>query len=51
MSTYFSAITILLLVLSPLLVPVVITIAPVVFSGTRRITRAVGIQRLAPRVA
>ena len=51
MSTYFTAIAILLLVLSPLLVPAVITIAPLAFSATRRIARAVGFQRLAPRVA
>ncbi len=51
MSTYFSGIAILLLVLSPLFVPVAVTVAPWASSGIRRIGRAFGLYRPAPRVA
>jgi len=51
MSTYLSAIAIMLLVLSPLAVPVAITVAPWLVSGVRRIRRAFGLYRPAPRFA
>jgi hypothetical protein len=50
MSAYFSAIAILMLVLSPLFVPVAVTVAPLVSSGVRRIGRAFGFSRPAPRL-
>ncbi len=51
MSTYLAGIAILLLVLSPLFVPVAITVAPPVTAGLRRIARAFGLSRPAPRLA
>jgi hypothetical protein len=36
MSSYLSAIAVLMLVLSPLFVPVAVTLAPAVFAGVRR---------------
>jgi hypothetical protein len=51
MNTYFSAIAIFLLVLSPLFVPVAVTVAPMASLGARRFTRAFGLYRPAPRVA
>jgi hypothetical protein len=40
MSTYLSCIAIMLLVLSPLAIPVAVTVAPWLVSGVRRIRRA-----------
>ena len=51
LSTYLILIAILLLVLSPLAVPVAITVAPWLVSGVRRIRRAFGRRRPAPRFA
>jgi hypothetical protein len=51
MSTYFSAIAIFLMVLSPLFVPIAVTVAPLASSGTRRIARALGLYRPALRLA
>jgi hypothetical protein len=51
MSTYLTLIALMLLVLSPLLVPVAITVAPWLVSGARRIRRALGLYRPAPRPA
>lgn len=51
MSSYLSAIAVLMLVLSPLFVPVAVTLAPAVFAGVRRIRRAFGLYRPAPRLA
>jgi hypothetical protein len=51
MSSYLAGIAILLLVLSPLFVPVAITVAPLVTAGVRRIARAVGLARPAHRLA
>jgi hypothetical protein len=51
MSSYISAIAILLLVLSPLFIPVAITVAPLVSSGFRRMARAFGLARPARRPA
>ncbi|PXX04270.1 hypothetical protein [Mycolicibacterium moriokaense] len=51
MSSYFSAIAVFLLVLSPLFVPIAITVAPLAPSGIRRVARALGIYRAAPRFA
>jgi hypothetical protein len=51
MSTYFTAIAIFLMVLSPLFVPVAVTVVPMASSGVRRFTRAFGIYRPAPRFA
>jgi hypothetical protein len=51
MSTYFSAIAIFLMVLSPLFVPVAVTVVPLVSSGVRRMSRAFGLYRSAPRLA
>ena len=48
MSSYLTAIAIMLLVLSPLFVPVAITVAPLVSSGVRRIGRAFGLYRPRP---
>jgi hypothetical protein len=39
MSTYFSGIAVLMIVLSPLFVPVAITVAPLASSGIRRVGR------------
>jgi hypothetical protein len=51
MSTYLSCIAIMLLVLSPLAIPVAVTVAPRLVSGLRRIRRAFGLRRRAPRFA
>ena len=51
MSSYLTVIAILLMVLSPLLVPVAITVAPLVTAGVRRIARAFGLSRRVPRLA
>jgi hypothetical protein len=51
MSTYLSCIAIMLLVLSPLAIPVAGTVAPRLVSGLRRIRRAFGLRRRAPRFA
>ena len=51
MSSYFGAIAVLLLVLSPLFVPVAITVAPLVTAGVRRIARVFGFYRPAHRLA
>ena len=48
MSTYFSGIAVLMIVLSPLFVPVAITVAPLVSSGVRRVGRTFGL--LPPRL-
>jgi hypothetical protein len=40
MSSYLTGIAILLLVLSPLFVPVAVTVAPVAGAGVRRVARA-----------
>ena len=46
MSTYFSGIAVLMIVLSPLFVPVAITVAPLASSGIRRVGRTFGRYRL-----
>ena len=51
MSTYLSLIAIMLLVLSPLAIPVAVTVAPWLVRGVRRIRRAFRLYRRAPRVA
>jgi hypothetical protein len=51
MSSYFSAIAVFLLVLSPLFIPIAVTVAPLASSGVRRVARAFGINRPAPRLA
>jgi hypothetical protein len=51
MSAYVSAIAVLMLVLSPLFVPVAVTVAPLASSAVRRIGRAFGFNRAAPRLA
>jgi len=51
MSSYFSAIAIMMLVLSPLFIPVAVTVAPLASAGVRRIRRAIGRHRRAPRFA
>jgi len=51
MGSYFSAIAVFLLVLSPLFVPLAVTVAPWAFSAVRRIRRAFGLYRPAPRFA
>ena len=43
MSTYFSGIAVLMIVLSPLFVPVAITVAPLASSGIRRVGRTFGL--------
>jgi hypothetical protein len=40
MTSYFSAIAVLLMVLSPLFVPVAVTVAPLASAGVRRLARA-----------
>jgi len=45
MSTYLSLIAIMLLVLSPLIIPVATTVAPWLSSGVRRIRRALNPRR------
>jgi hypothetical protein len=42
MSSYLAGIAILLLVLSPLFIPVAVTVAPLVAAGVRRVFRAFG---------
>ena len=51
MSSYFSAIAVFLLVLSPLFIPVAVTLLPMASSGVRRVARVFGINRPAPRLA
>ena len=51
MSSYLTATVILLLVLSPLFVPVAITVAPPAAAGVRRVARALGLSRPASRTA
>jgi hypothetical protein len=51
MSDYITGIAILLLVLSPLFVPVAVTVAPLAAAGVRRVARALGFSRPAPRRA
>lgn len=51
MNSYFSAIAVFLLVLSPLFIPIAVTVLPVASSGVRRVARAFGINRPAPRLA
>jgi hypothetical protein len=51
MSSYLSAIAVLLLVLSPLFIPVAVTVFPQASSGVRRVARAFGLNRPAPRRA
>ena len=51
MSSYLSAIAILMLVMSPLFVPVAVTLAPLVFRRVRRVRRAFGLYRPVPRHA
>jgi len=51
MSSYVTAIAIFLLVLSPLFVPVAITVVPLASSGARRVGRTLGRFRRAPRFA
>ena len=51
MTTYLSSIAILMLVLSPLFVPTAVTVAPLASAGVRRVARAFGINRPAPRLA
>ena len=51
MSSYFSAIAVFLIVLSPLFIPVAITVAPLVSSGARRVGRFFRRFRRAPRFA
>jgi hypothetical protein len=51
MSNYFSAIAVLMMVLSPLFVPIAVTVAPLASSGVRRIGRVFGLYRPAPRFA
>ena len=51
MSSYFSAIAILVLVLSPLFIPVAVTVAPLASSGARRLTQVFSRYRRASRPA
>jgi hypothetical protein len=51
MSTYLTFIALMLVVLSPLFVPVAISVMPWLASGVRRIRRAFGLHRPAPRFA
>jgi hypothetical protein len=51
LSTYLILISILLMVLSPLAVPVAITVAPWLVSAVRRIRLAFGRRHAAPRFA
>jgi hypothetical protein len=50
MSSYVSAIAVFLLVLSPLFVPVAVTLAPLASSAVRRVARIFGVHRPAPRL-
>jgi hypothetical protein len=50
-SSYFSAIAVFLLVLSPLFIPVAVTLLPLASSGVRRVARVFGLNRPAPRLA
>jgi hypothetical protein len=47
MSSYFSGIAVLMIVLSPLFVPVAISVAPLASSGIRRVGRTFGRYRFA----
>jgi hypothetical protein len=51
MNPYVSAIAVFLMVLSPLFIPVAVTVAPLASSGVRRVARAFGLYRPAPRLA
>ena len=51
MSNYFSAIAVLMMVLSPLFVPIAVTVAPLASSGVRCVGRVVGLYRPAARFA
>jgi hypothetical protein len=51
MGSYFSAIAVFLLVLSPLFIPVAVTVFPLASSGVRRVARTFGLNRPAPRFA
>jgi hypothetical protein len=51
MSSYFSAIAVFLLVLSPLFIPVAVTVLPLASSGVRRVARVFGLNRPAHRLA
>ncbi|MBE1549653.1 hypothetical protein GGC64_003693 [Mycobacterium sp. OAS707] len=51
MSSYLSAIAVMLLVLCPLFIPVTVTVAALVSTGVRRLRRAVGLRRHAARTA
>ena len=51
MGSYLAGISILLLVLSPLFIPVAVTVAPLAAAGVRRVLRAFGLSRSAPPYA
>jgi hypothetical protein len=51
MSNYLSAIFIFLLVLSPLFVPLAVTLVPMASTGIRRVAKVVGPKRPAVRFA
>jgi hypothetical protein len=51
MSSYLSAIAAFLMVLSPLFIPVAVSVAPLASAGIRRVSRVVGMRRPAPRFA
>jgi hypothetical protein len=51
MSSYLAAIAVMMLVLSPLAVPVAVTVVPWLVSGVRRVRRSLGLYRPAPRPA
>ena len=51
MSTYLTLIALMLMVLSPLFVPVAITVAPWLTAGVRHLRRALGLHRPARRLA
>ena len=51
MSDYLNSVALLMLVLSPLFIPVGVTIAAPMRSGVRRIRRMLGLRRPAPRFA
>jgi hypothetical protein len=51
MSSYLTAIAVMMLVLSPLFIPVAVTVAPWLTSGVRRILEVLGLRRPARRPA
>ncbi|MFY9921510.1 MAG: hypothetical protein WAL26_24405 [Mycobacterium sp.] len=51
MRDYITGFAILLLVLSPLFIPVAVTVAPYATAGVRRVARALGFSRPARRPA